>query len=657
MAGTGSVQVAKVAKVGDIQSTHQYDVTLKFDIAFNYGGRNNTGTANYNIACDGQNQSGYATFNIASGSGSWVWGNIASKTFRITMPTSGKSKTINFSAAINTGISPATISASGSYTLSAVTWQWSVSYNANGGNGAPESQTKSYNKDLTLSEDVPTRTGYIFKGWSTSNTASTATYASGGTYSANEGATLYAVWELETYTITYDANGGNGAPESQTKFYGSALTLSDVVPSRVNYNFKGWSTSNTASTATYASGGTYSANEGATLYAVWELAYWTPKVTNATLARCDGDRTLNEYGSCVNVKFDWECCQITGDNSVESITIKHAVHSTTEYVSTGIIASGVSGSVNAVIGDNLLSTDDTYDILIEIVDSKNGTSTVALQLSASAFTMDFLSGGKGVAIGKPSETEELFEIAWKTKLLKQLEVDGISTFNYPLYAKFGIDVTGNIRVSNGIDSDDTLTLTSPKIKMEATDSLTYSIPVVTNADCNTLTSSGRWYIGDGSTNRPNDKNGWMECKQYSTDYCAQIYTTYGGEIYKRYMRSGTWGIWTGGLRNMTLLWSGTLSKGGSVSVVDLELYDLFMARTSDGATMMIGTRTYNDNGNRADTIRFVGGYDDGTSSFIFKANTTASGQTFTLVQCSMHKLANSGITGRVLTLKSLWGIM
>jgi len=72
-----------------------------------------------------------------------------------------------------------------------------------------------------------------------------------------------------TYTITYDANGGTGAPASQTKTYGTALTLSSTKPTRSGYEFLGWSTSSSATTAAYTAGGSYTANASATLYAVW----------------------------------------------------------------------------------------------------------------------------------------------------------------------------------------------------------------------------------------------------------------------------------------------------------------------------------------------------------------------------------------------------
>ena len=62
-----------------------------------------------------------------------------------------------------------------------------------GGSGAPASQTKTHGVTLTLSSTKPTRSGYTFKGWSTSSTATSASYSAGGSYTTNASATLYAV--------------------------------------------------------------------------------------------------------------------------------------------------------------------------------------------------------------------------------------------------------------------------------------------------------------------------------------------------------------------------------------------------------------------------------------------------------------------------------
>lgn len=85
---------------------------------------------------------------------------------------------------------------------------YTVSYNANGGSGAPSSQTKQYDKTLTLSSVKPTRAGYAFKGWATSPGAASAQYQSGNSYSSNKDLTLYAVWERDKVesSLTFSAN-------------------------------------------------------------------------------------------------------------------------------------------------------------------------------------------------------------------------------------------------------------------------------------------------------------------------------------------------------------------------------------------------------------------------------------------------------------------
>lgn len=163
---------------------------------------------------------------------------------------------------------------------------YTVSYNANGGSGAPASQSKTEGTNLVLSSVTPYRSGYRFLGWSTSSTATYPTYYAGSTYSRDASVTLYAVWERtssETYTIRYNANGGSGAPSTQYKTEGIALTLSSVEPSRTGYNFLGWSTSSTATSATYSPGDRYTANASVTLYAVWEQTNYEFSISNLTV--------------------------------------------------------------------------------------------------------------------------------------------------------------------------------------------------------------------------------------------------------------------------------------------------------------------------------------------------------------------------------------
>lgn len=194
------------------------------------------------------------------------------------------------------------------------------------------------------------------------------------------------------------------------------------------------------------------------------------------------------------------------------------------------------------------------------------------------------------------------------------------------------------------------------IGLYPTEELELGIPVVTG-DCNKLTKSCTWYLGNGSTNRPLNQNGWLISRPYSTDYCHQTYITCTGGIYRRMMQAGKWGIWQGGYANVKKLWSGTLSKGGSVTVANLSLFDTFILGTSGGTAMLIGTRYYDPNQNRGTTVLFTAGHDDGTTSYLYKATTSMSGTTFKLTSCSVHTLDPTGCGGRAATVKSLYGVM
>lgn len=162
-------------------------------------------------------------------------------------------------------------SKSGSISIPAKT-KYTISYNANGGSDAPASQTKWYGTSLKLSTTKPTKSGSTFSEWNTKSDGSGTSYDPGDSYTKNEKATLYAIWASKTYTITYNANGGSGAPASQTKAHGVNKTLSTTVPTRSGYKFKGWSLTKDGSVY-YQPGGTCGRNENLTLWAVWNQAY------------------------------------------------------------------------------------------------------------------------------------------------------------------------------------------------------------------------------------------------------------------------------------------------------------------------------------------------------------------------------------------------
>jgi uncharacterized repeat protein (TIGR02543 family) len=290
---------------------------------------------------------------------------------------------------------------------------YTVSFNANGGSKAPDSQKKWYGETLTLTSSEPTRTGYTFQGWALSDADADAGkwyYSAGGSCGKNENLTLYAVWKIITYAVKFDANGGTGAPGNQTKTYGVTLKLSSTKPTRANYDFLGWSTSKTATTEAYSAGGNYTANSAATLYAVWKLAYKKPRVTNLSVVRCTSDGTIDDSGTYAKVTFNWAT-----DKTVSGVVIEYFTSGETT-VSTRIQVEGTSGSVNRIVGENKLSIDKSYTVRIIVKDAVDSSSAVRT-LNGYKFIRDFYSKGEGVAWGKPAELRNVFDIGFKTRLL------------------------------------------------------------------------------------------------------------------------------------------------------------------------------------------------------------------------------------------------
>lgn len=85
---------------------------------------------------------------------------------------------------------------------------YTVSYNANGGDNAPSSQTKTKGTDLTLSSDVPTRDGFEFVNWNTEKDGTGTSYGKGGKYIADSDVTLYAQWK-ENSKVDEDLPSGS----------------------------------------------------------------------------------------------------------------------------------------------------------------------------------------------------------------------------------------------------------------------------------------------------------------------------------------------------------------------------------------------------------------------------------------------------------------
>ena len=142
---------------------------------------------------------------------------------------------------------------------------YTIIYNTNGGSVSPSSASVMAGGSVTL--PTPTKAGYTCLGWSTSGSATTASYSCGSSYKPSQNITLYAIWKKNAptmCTLTYNANGGSVSPSSATFEMGKTVTL--PTPTRSGYTFDGWYTAKDGGTKVSDS---LKVTANITLYAHW----------------------------------------------------------------------------------------------------------------------------------------------------------------------------------------------------------------------------------------------------------------------------------------------------------------------------------------------------------------------------------------------------
>lgn len=164
-------------------------------------------------------------------------------------------------------------------------------FNDNGGSGGPGTATKIRGQDFVFPSTIPVYSGYKFIGWSNPDINGGQLYQALETVHnlPDRNLTWTANWEVSTTcTLTYNANGGSGAPASQEVYTGSEITLSNTTPSkniRITYDANGgsvafnyqdftlqfshWNTQADGTGISYDPGQTFTLNTSMTLYAIY----------------------------------------------------------------------------------------------------------------------------------------------------------------------------------------------------------------------------------------------------------------------------------------------------------------------------------------------------------------------------------------------------
>ena len=157
--------------------------------------------------------------------------------------------------------------------------KYTVAFNTDGGTPVPPAQEVEYG--LTATEPAaPEKTGYTFDGWYLGEAEEPFSFDTAITSDI----TLTAKWKLNTYTVTFDPNGGSVDPTSKTVTFGEPYGELPV-PTRTGYDFLGWFTAAEDGDQVTANT-TVTATADHTLYAQWEkktftVKYYLPDETGA----------------------------------------------------------------------------------------------------------------------------------------------------------------------------------------------------------------------------------------------------------------------------------------------------------------------------------------------------------------------------------------
>lgn len=201
--------------------------------------------------------------------------------------------------------------------------------------------------------------------------------------------------------------------------YGSSITSYTITGG-------GWTTTNSAlTTGTLASAGniTFTATvtdsrgrKASTTRTISVIDYTKPGVAVCDVYRCDADGNRKKAGTYFAVEINASYSAITGN--ILNITARYKKQSESSYGT----AMNVTNNGKTVIGGGSIGASTTYDVLVTVADKYNSL-LIQRTLSTKSVLQSFKRSA-GAAIGKVAELANWLDVAWDTRILGNLKVDG-----------------------------------------------------------------------------------------------------------------------------------------------------------------------------------------------------------------------------------------
>jgi uncharacterized repeat protein (TIGR02543 family) len=318
---------------------------------------------------------------------------------------------------------------------------YTVTFNSAGGK-ATASQSMASGA-LAVRPPDPYRAGYTFTGWCSD---------AGGQNSydfetpVTKSFTLYAAWDANKYTVTFNANGADGeAPSAVTVDHGSVITLPTAGDmSKPDGPFLGWNTEDDGTGTAYASGAQYPVTADVTLFAVWDSAVnaETPVISVQPIS---GTYPLNAPASPLTVQAG------VSDGG----TLSYQWYRNSENSSSGGTLISGAASSSYTPPTNAAGTVYYYAVVTNTNNSVNGNKTAtAVSDVAAVMVTEVVNAETPVISVQPiSGTYPLNAPA--SPLTVQAGVSDGGTLSYQWYRNTDNSSSGGTLISGAVSSSDT----------------------------------------------------------------------------------------------------------------------------------------------------------------------------------------------------------
>ena len=340
------------------------------------------------------------------------------------------------------------------------------------------------------------RTGYSFKGWAESSTASEAKYNDGDSILLKNNLKLYAVWKPNSYKIIFNANGGEGTMKEQTFTYGTESALTKNIYTKAGYSFKGWNTKEDGSGDSLYDGeklSKFTSEDGVSiiLYAQWgEVTYPITYYLNG--GKNSSANPVSYSANSANIVLaeptregysfaGWYTDSKFTGNSVKEIICKNAA-AISLYAKWNLVSYLIKYELNGGIQNN--TNPNTYSIETETI-----TLAVPVRegyIFGGWYTNQNFTGDKITKIAKGSSGNITLYANWK-EAVQTITAEDVYTLDWSTFsAETTIYITGTIATEELIFIADALKTAGANIILDFSNAEITLIDSYAFQDCTKL---------------------------------------------------------------------------------------------------------------------------------------------------------------------------